>query len=200
MILSYGCLTKKLIYSWVAICIFTAILTTITTSDVAASSNMTYNVISLVPSDKIIGVIVDDQLYPLASVDEVSSILHTGEAPMASTGYKYAVIEKDNHDVVEEENFSRQPITNASETLNEYYGRTWNSKKLSKLPVIMSPLPIIDRIDSDLHIDGEIPTIHLFGNQSAVDYIHGNQQSDIDINLSMTYIRYRNLRALFNSS
>jgi hypothetical protein len=142
-----------------------------------------------VPSNQTVGVIVDDQLYPLTSVNEASTLLHTGEAPMASTGYRYAVLLKDNYSVIDQETFSRQPVINASETLNEYYGRSWNSMTLSKLPTIMSPLPIINRLDSDLHIDGEIPTIHLFGNQSAIDYIHGNQQSDIDITLNMTYIR-----------
>lgn len=160
-------------------------------ASVAASSNMTYKVVSLVSDNQTIGVIVDDEIYPLTNVDDASALLHKGKAPIASTAYKYAILDKDNTtNIIEQESFSRDPITNSSKTLNEYYGRSWNSKTLDQLPTIIDALPIINRIDSDLHIDGEIPTIHITGNQTAIDYIHANAQSDIDVTgLTLAYIR-----------
>lgn len=155
---------------------------------------MTYNVISLVSDNQTLGVIVDDEIYPLTSTNDASTLLHKGKAPIASTSYKYAILDKDNTtSIIEQESFSRDPITNSSKTLNEYYGRSWNTKTLDQIPTIMDSLPIINRIDSDLHIDGEIPTIHITGNQTAIDYIHANAESDIDITgLNLAYIRYSN--------
>ncbi|KAK4511509.1 DDE_3 domain-containing protein [Mucor velutinosus] len=155
----------------------------------AAARNITYNVVSLQPDNQTIAVIVDDQLYPLTSVSKKSQLLHTGDAPAAASGYRYAVIDKANpSNVIDQESFTRQPVTD-DKTLNEYYGRSWNTMNLTQLPTIMSPLPIIDRIKSKLHIDGEIPTIHITGNQSAIDNMHKQQYADIDVKgLSMTYI------------
>lgn len=155
-----------------------------------ASSNTTYKVISLVPDNQTLAVIVDEQVYPLTSVNEPSSLLHTGKAPIATTNYRYAILEKNNEsNVIERENFTRNPITEDS-TLNEFFGRSWNSMNLTQLPRILDPLPIINRVESKLHIEGEIPTIHITGNQTALDYIHANQQLDINVEgLKMTYIR-----------
>ena len=161
------------------------------TSVTAAASNITYNVVSLQPNNQTIGVIVDNQVYPLTSVSKKSQLLHSGEAPAATSGYKYVVLDKaDTSNIVDQESFTRNPVTDDS-TLNEYYGRSWNTMNLTQLPTIMDPLPIIDRIKSDLHIDGEIPTIHFTGNQSAIDYMHANQYADVDVSdLTMTYIRF----------
>lgn len=141
----------------------------------AASSKMTYKVDSLATENQVIGVIVDDQIYPLTSIDDASDLLHSGKAPIASNGYQCALIDKNNaSNVIGKETFSRDSITNSSKSLNEYYGRSWNSMSLDPLPTIMDPLPIINRIESDLHIDGQIPTIHITGNQTTIDYIHTN--------------------------
>ncbi|KAI9481057.1 MAG: coth protein-domain-containing protein [Benjaminiella poitrasii] len=154
---------------------------------VIPSSNVTYSVVSFVPNNETVSVLVDGELYPLTSMNEVSTLLHTGEAPIANTGYKYAIVNKSNNSVIiDEESFTRIPIS--ANTFNEYYGRSWNTKPLVKLPVVMNPLPVINRIESDLHIDGQIPTIHITGNQTAVDYIHSNPLQDTDIVLNMTYI------------
>ncbi|GAN00807.1 hypothetical protein MAM1_0002c00231 [Mucor ambiguus] len=167
---------------------------------VTASSKMTYKVISLVSDNQTLGVIVDEEIYPLTSTDDASTLLHKGKAPIASTSYKYAILDKDNTtSVIDQESFSRDPITNSSKTLNEYYGRSWNSKTLDQVPTIMDPLPIISRIDSDLHIDGEIPTIHITGNQTAIDYIHTNAESDIDISgLTLAYISPSDVKSFEN--
>ncbi|KAI8641497.1 coth protein-domain-containing protein [Parasitella parasitica] len=70
---------------------------------------------------------------------------------------------------------------------------------LTQLPTIMEPLPIINRIKSDLHIDGEIPTIHITGSQSAIDNLHANNYADIDVSdLNMTYISPRDVKTYKN--
>ncbi|KAF1796017.1 coth protein-domain-containing protein [Mucor lusitanicus] len=154
----------------------------VTSVAAAAASNITYNVVSLQPDNQTIDVIIDDQL-------KKSQLLHTGDAPAAASGYKYAVIDKANPStIIDQESFTRDPVT-GDKTLNEYYGRSWNTMNLTQLPTIMDPLPIIDRIETKLHIDGEIPTIHITGNQSAIDNMHKEQYADVDVKgLSMTYI------------
>lgn len=142
------------------------------------------------PDNQTLAVIVDENVYPLTSISESSFLLHTGEAPIATSSYQYAILEKNNEsNVIEKEHFTRTPVTEDS-TLNEYFGRSWNSMNLTQLPRIMDPLPIINRIESKIHIEGEIPTIHFTGNQTAIDYIHANQALDIDVEgMKMTYIR-----------
>ncbi|KAL9547796.1 hypothetical protein MBANPS3_005999 [Mucor bainieri] len=166
-------------------------------ASVAASSNITYKVVSLVPDNQALAVIVDQKVYPLTSVSEQSSLLHTGKAPVASTHYQYAILEKNNSsNVLQRENFTRSPVTEDS-TLNEYFGRSWNSMNLTQLPRILDPLPIINRIDSKIHIEGEIPTIHFSGNQTAIDYIHAHQELDIDVEgMRMTYISPNDIQTI----
>lgn len=148
---------------------------------------MKYKVISNVSNNQTAGVMVDDQVYPLTVQDE-STLYFVGKAPVADNYYKYVILDSDKSTIIEQENFTRTPVTDGN-TLNEYYNRTWNSMDLVQLPTILDPLSIIDRIDSDLHIDGQIPTFHITGNQSALDYIHSNANEDIDIQMNMTYIR-----------
>ncbi|KAK4511351.1 uncharacterized protein ATC70_012566 [Mucor velutinosus] len=167
-------------------------------TSVAASSNITYKVVSLVPDNQTLAVIVDENVYPLTSVSESSSLFHTGQAPIATTNYQYAILEKNNTHVLERENFTRSPVTEDS-TLNEYFGRSWNSMNLTQLPRILDPLPIIDRIDSKIHIEGEIPTIHFTGNQTAIDYIHAHQQLDMSVEgMKMTYISPNDIQTIEN--
>lgn len=156
------------------------------TTAIASSSNITYNVVSLVPSNTTVGVIIDNQVYPLTTISDDSTLLHSGEAP-SSSSYQYALLLKGDNSVIETESFTRNG--SKEDTLNEYYGRAWNSRTIDKIPAILPPLPIINRIESDLHIAGEIPTIHFIGNQTEIDYMHANQRTDIDVHLKMTYIR-----------
>jgi hypothetical protein len=131
------------------------------------------------------GVLVDDQVYPLSPREE-SSILHTGEAPVAKNGYSYTILDEIN--IVSNESFSRSP--SSSDTKNEYYDRPWNRWNLKKLPIVLPKLPIIDRIESDLHIDGEIPTLHFVGNQDDLENMHRNQlKNGLSVNVKMIYIR-----------
>ncbi|KAI8064292.1 coth protein-domain-containing protein [Gilbertella persicaria] len=171
--------------------ITTGIIILATTASTVLASNITYNVVSLVPSNQTLGVLVDGQLYPLTGESD-SSIFHTGEAPSASSGYKYAQILKNDYSIVSQENFTRSPLTN--DTLNEYYDRSWNTKTMNTIPTILSPLSVVNRIDSDLHVDGQIPTIHLTGNQTAVDEMHADSQADTKVDLNMTYISLNALK------
>lgn len=138
------------------------------------------------PSDYTTGVMVDGQVYPL-EVQRESSLYFSGEAPAAMNGYSYAILNNQNA-VIETENFMRSPVIDG-ETYNEYYNRSWNYMDLAQLPAVLEPLPIINRIDSDLHIDGQIPTIHITGDESAIYDIHSTPLQKKDIDVRMTYIR-----------
>lgn len=152
------------------------------------SKHIEYNVISLVHCDQRLGVVVDNQLYTLSARDE-SPLLHTGTAPMANTGYRYVVLDNDNDIITQQENFTRTPVTDKKSTLYEHYNRTWNTMELDSLPDILDTLPIIHRIKEDAHFDGQIPTIHLMGNQSVIDYIHMNPKERVKVEMNLTYIR-----------
>jgi hypothetical protein len=148
-------------------------------------ANIVYSVVSLTNQTHTMGVLVDNQIYPLSPSEE-SSIFHTGNAPVAKKGYSYAILKGKN--IVTKEGFSRSP--SSSDTKNEYFNRSWNKWDLKKLPIVLPKLPTINRIESDLHIEGEIPTIHFVGNQEALDKMHKNQtSSDSSIVVKMTYIR-----------
>lgn len=164
----------------------------ITTAFVAVSqaNNITYNVVSLLPHNQAMGVVIDDQIYPLIETNKDSTLLHYGKAPKSNSGhYKYVILLKDNRQIVQCENFTRVLTRQDKSTLNEYFGRSWNKFDLPLLPTVLPPLSVIDRVQTKLHVDGEIPVIHLFGNQSEIDLVHKNQTSDIKIELNMTYIR-----------
>ncbi|KAI7892714.1 coth protein-domain-containing protein [Mucor mucedo] len=153
------------------------------------ATDITYKVISLVPNGETVAVIVNNHIYPLTNANSNSSLLHFGEAPAPNNGdYKYVIIENENNQIVESENFTRTISDGTTSTPNDYYGRSWNYFDLPEMPDILPSLPIIHRIQSKLHIHNEIPTIHFYGDQSLVDMIHQNQTADIDIHLNMTYI------------
>jgi hypothetical protein len=159
----------------------------------ASTANIVYSVVSLTNSTHTMGVLVDNQVYPL-SPSEGSFILHTGQAPVAKKSYSYAILEGKN--IIVKERFSRSP--SFSDTKNEHYNRSWNKWDLKKLPIVLPKLPIINRMESDLHIDGEIPTIHFVGNQDTLDKIHKNQlNNDLSVDVKMTYIRQENIIVIY---
>jgi hypothetical protein len=153
-------------------------------SSIAAT--VQYNVVSLVGQDQSLGVVVDNQIYTL-DVSDKSPLLHSGHAPAARTGYKYVILDNDGIRI-QQENFTRTPVS--EDTYYEHYNRTWNFMEVDTLPNIMDPLPIIHRVKKDPHFEGQIPTIHITGNQSAMDFIHSNPREDVKINMNITYIRY----------
>ncbi|KAI7894225.1 coth protein-domain-containing protein, partial [Mucor mucedo] len=158
-----------------------------------SGSSIQYSVISLISKNQNLGVIVDDQVYPLSNTNEATPLLHRGKAPICSTGYKYAILS--SHQVLDTENFTR-PCSSDNIQANDYYGRSWNSyHNLTRLPTLLPPLDIMDRIQSDLHIENEIPTIHLYGNQNEIDYMHHNQvNKTVRIKLNMAYISPKDVK------
>lgn len=145
-----------------------------------------YNVIKLLNDTDTMGVVVDNVTYPLQYNKTVSRVLYTGKAPAAKNGYQYVKITKANNNT-EAESFLRPPTD--SDTVNEFFNRTWNTRELAQFPVVYEPLPAINRIKTDLHIDGQIPTMHLMANQTEVDLMHhSNSTEDYKIMSNMTYI------------
>lgn len=130
---------------------------------------------------------VDNQVYALNVSDE-SSLLYSGSAPAARVGYKYVILDNDGNTIIQQENFTRTPVLDDA-TYYEHYNRTWNKMVLDPLPTIMDPLPMIHRVKKDPHFDGQIPTIHITGNQSDIDFIHRNPREDVKVKMNITYIR-----------
>lgn len=150
-------------------------------------NNITYSVIASPESaDASVVVVVDNTTWPLNAASS-SSILYQGEAPVAQSGYHYAIVDG-NKQVNATEGFSRAPIVDGKQTVNEFFNRSLNSYQFSSLPQVLPLLPVINRVKSDLHIQGQIPTMHIWGNETAVNYLHQNQLEDVDVELNLTYI------------
>ncbi|KAI9033947.1 coth protein-domain-containing protein [Phycomyces nitens] len=152
-------------------------------SAVTAKKQITYSVVSLEGGQQDMSVIVDNVSYPLVPLAD-TPILYTGTAPVASHGYSYAITTGRNSMKVEP--FTRKK-TNKT-TPNETFGRSWNTRKVKTVKSILPPLKALDRLDSPLHIDGEIPTVYLSGDQSAFDNMHQNAMQDITVSMNMSYI------------
>ncbi|KAK4509205.1 uncharacterized protein ATC70_007555 [Mucor velutinosus] len=150
----------------------------------STSSLIRYNVINLLNETHSMGVSIDNVTYPLTPNGN-AAVLHSGQAPVATSGYRYVKITKENNNT-EIESFLRAPSQN--DTVNEFFKRSWNTKQLAQLPTLFEPLPAIHRIHSELHREGEIPTIHLTGNQTLIDIMHNSSGADIDVPTNMTYI------------
>jgi hypothetical protein len=118
-------------------------------------------------------VIVDNVPYPL-SVDY--GILYHGEAPSAKIGCDYAIIDTTNSNTVSSfEPFLRPPFGEGEKsTLNEFFNRSIDKYDLVTLPQALEPLSSIHKIESDLHIPNQMPSIHIYGNTSVIDYLHQN--------------------------
>lgn len=131
-------------------------------------------------------VAVDNVTYPMSlNGTNHTQILYSGKAPVAQQSYKYIRIFNTNNTQITEP-FDRQPI--AENTPNEFFNRTWNIYNVSQLPIIFPPLPAIHRIKTDLHKSGQIPTIHLLGNQSSFDYMHQNSTSELTVMGNISYV------------
>ncbi|KAI8989560.1 coth protein-domain-containing protein [Pilobolus umbonatus] len=151
----------------------------------AEVNDIDYHVISLLKKDESMVVIVDNKPYPLQRSDD-TQILFSGEAPVASEGYKYAKVNQSSKDRTEE-SFLRKPTN--QDTPNEFFNRSWNHYKMSPLPTLYKPLPSIHRIKSELHKEGEIPTIHLVGNATQFHILNNNiSLTDYSVMSKMTYI------------
>ncbi|RCI04257.1 hypothetical protein CU098_001162, partial [Rhizopus stolonifer] len=142
-------------------------------------------VIGVVNETYTMAVSVDNVTYPLSAND--APVLFTGQAPIAQSGYRYIKLNKQDNNTASMESFLRQPVD--MNTVNEFFNISWNSRKIAKLPTLYEPLSPINRIDSQLHRDGEIPTIYLTGNQTEFDILHSNiTNNDAQVMTNMTYI------------
>ncbi|KAF1796993.1 coth protein-domain-containing protein [Mucor lusitanicus] len=131
-----------------------------------------------------VAVVVDNNMYRLAA-PKAGDLLYSGSAPAAKNEYHYAILDSANQ-VNASEAFTRSPVLNES-TANEFFNRSISTHQLTYLPQIYEPVPVIDRIDSNLHHLDQIPTIHIWGNQTEVDLLHKNQLEDLEFELNLTY-------------
>ncbi|KAG2196803.1 hypothetical protein INT47_002730 [Mucor saturninus] len=144
-----------------------------------------YNVINLLNASESMGVVVDDVTYPMSlNSTNGTDILYSGDAPVAKSNYKYVRFFSNQSSVTEP--FDRQPST--EDTPNEFFNRTWNTYDVSRLPIIYPPLPAIHRITTELHKPGQIPTIHIVGNQTMMDEMHQNSTEDFTVVTNASYV------------
>ncbi|KAG2211882.1 hypothetical protein INT47_004569 [Mucor saturninus] len=131
-------------------------------------------------------VVVDDSVYHLYP-NTTYPFLFSGKAPKAKVGYRYVKI-TDNPSNYLSESFLRSPQDNTN-TLHEFFNRTWNRHPNVQLPKIY-PLSIsTNRLVSLLHKDDEIPTIHFSGNQTELDLMHHNPPTDpISVTTVVSYV------------
>ena len=147
---------------------------------VPTSHAVTYSVVAAPPQNMSVVVQVDDVFYPL---QPEHGILYKGEGPDANTGYKYVYI--NDTDKIEE-GFTRLP---SFTIVNEFFNRSSNVYNLNTLPQVLSPLASIHRIDSELHIQNQIPTLHIYGDQASIDLLHANQTNEeLSAQLNFAYI------------
>ncbi|CAO3683096.1 unnamed protein product [Rhizopus stolonifer] len=133
-------------------------------------------------------VVVDGITFPL---QKRHGILFQGEAPVATRNYHYKILNINQESIIPEP-FVRNPIL--ENTTNEFFNRSSNTYNVTKLPQILSPLPAIHRIKSDLHLINQIPTINLWGNATAIDYMNNNQLKNINIKLNLTYFGLKDIQ------
>ncbi|OBZ91573.1 Inner spore coat protein H [Choanephora cucurbitarum] len=157
-----------------------------------------YSVVGAIDNAHSMAVVVDNTTYLLIA-DKGSSALHTGQAPIAKFGYQYVKIDKNKNLTESVESFLRKPVS--ENTVYEFFNRTWNTRQIAKLPQVYKPLNAIHRIKSDLHKDGQIPTISIEGSQADFDVLHSNTTcEDCKVNTNVTYIglkekyRFENVR------
>ncbi len=134
-----------------------------------------------------VAVVVDKTVYMLKPEH---GILYKGEAPPAKHGYSYAYIDdsSNSNSIKISESFIRSPLdVGSTSTLNEFFNRSSNSYNIKSLPQVLPPLESINRIESNLHLQNQIPTVHIYGDQLSIDNMHKNQQADIDVKLNIAY-------------
>ncbi|KAF7728418.1 hypothetical protein EC973_006096 [Apophysomyces ossiformis] len=132
--------------------------------------NITYSVIISAKEGETVAVVVDQTPYPLL-VSSASSILYTGEAPEATQEYHYAKFVGNN--ATEAEAIMRHPVQ--ADTPNEFYNRTSNGvESAPRLPMLLAPLPNVDRIQSSPHLHNQIVTLHFEADPFQIELLHQN--------------------------
>ncbi|KAI8981843.1 coth protein-domain-containing protein, partial [Mycotypha africana] len=152
-----------------------------------------YNVVKLLNETDRMAVMVDNNTYPLSRSTE-TPIIHTGQAPVAKSGYHYVKLDQYNN--TQAESFSRSPVT--IDTVYEYFNRTWNNRTLAQIPQLYAPLGAIHKVESDLHKDGQIATIYITANQTELDNMHHNSNADLTVNSSITYVSLNDVEKFSN--
>ncbi|CAO3612314.1 unnamed protein product [Mucor fragilis] len=160
------------------------LLTSITMAAIEMGRIIQYNVVDLLNQSETMGVKVDNATFPLKLRNNDTRILYSGMAPAAKSSYNYVHIYPNN--TVVEEPFKRAPVM--QNTVNEFFNRTWNNYSVAQLPQIYSPLPAIKRVSSQLHKDGQIPSIHISGNQTLFDKMHSNSTADLSVMSNISYV------------
>lgn len=146
-----------------------------------------YSVINNAP-DSDTAVVINGNVYPLER-SKTSSILFQGKAP-SNTPYHYATLTRGTRTIQSSEEFTRSGSKN--DTLNEFFGRSWNKKPMVSFQRITSITKNFDRQPDNelLHPSGEIATIHVVANQAEIDNMHKNFLEDITVMANVTHIRY----------
>lgn len=160
------------------------LLTSVTVAAVEMGRIIQYNVVNLLNQSETMGVTVDNATYPLKLRNSNTKILYSGMAPTAKSSYNYVKFYPNNTAV--QESFKRAPVT--QNTVNEFFNRTWNNYSVAQLPQIYPPLPAIKRVSSQLHKEGQIPTIHISGNQTLFDEMHSNSTADLSVMSNISYV------------
>lgn len=148
--------------------------------------SVTYSVIASLSAGQSVGVLVDGRLFLLRPTS-YEPLLHKGKAQDPAMSYKYVILDE-QHRIIESESFNRRLDAGDDVTVHDCFNRPINVHNIVTLPKVMPDLAPIRRIKSDLHIPNQIPTIHIRGNQTLIDYMHGNQLEDITIDVAMSYI------------
>ncbi|CAO3648944.1 unnamed protein product [Cunninghamella blakesleeana] len=138
------------------------------------------------------GVLVNDQVYPLTSSID-TPILYTGKGPFGD--YRYVKVAKNNGHMIEQEPFLR---SSQLQVPNEFYNRTWNTKQIQPLPHILDTLPSVQRLNSDLHKENSIPTIFIKGNQQQINTMHTETAKDIAVTVDFTFIENNQIKTFKN--
>ncbi|KAL0142502.1 coth protein-domain-containing protein [Mucor lusitanicus] len=155
----------------------------LTSIAVAQSTNTTYNVVAPVISGQSVGVIVGNQTYPL-NRSGACPLIFTGSAP---SGQQYQYVKLNNESgVIEKEAFSRSAVS-GNVTLNEFYNRTWTTMDVPTLPQVLEPIESLNRNDSGLHVEGQIPTIYLSARNYKLKALEDLSRSDL-VSMDMVYI------------
>ncbi|KAG1464740.1 hypothetical protein G6F56_005021 [Rhizopus delemar] len=142
------------------------------------------------------GVVIDNELYLLTPSKKSEIVLQT-KAP-GGRRYFYAKLKKNTTEIVDQEPFLRNPVTQRW-TFNEFYGRNWNAKQVVNFQPVSEIANNFNREDDfDLHPVGEIATIHVIAPQADITKMHDRFLDDLDIRVDITHISATSVKQFTN--
>ncbi|KAM3589453.1 hypothetical protein VKS41_000317 [Umbelopsis sp. WA50703] len=163
---------------------------------VYSTAVITYNVVvSPEFASHIVGVAINDDIYPLAANPD-APLLYSGMAP-GETSYRYVIVDSlDNKVLLDFEKFQRPAINTLDRTYNEVFGRAWNQLSLPTIPKLYDyPYPVPE---NKLFEEGTISTIHFRADQAEIDNMHTQFAEAIKVKGVMTYISYDSVQTFEN--